>query len=71
MEKMSIHINAHYKWKMLMDLIVVNLKIQRIKYLDTAISNKTIIEMKPSLREIHKDVFQSEIHPCTEVPLEI
>jgi hypothetical protein len=71
MEKMSIHINAHYKWKMLMDLIVVNLKIQRIKYLNTAISNKTIIEMKPSLREIHQDVLQSEIHPCTEVPLEI
>jgi len=71
MEKIVIHINALYKWKILMDLIVVNLKIQRIKSLDTAISNKTIIEMKPSLREIHQDVLQSEIHHCTEVPLEI
>jgi hypothetical protein len=71
MEKMSIHIIAHYKWKMLMDLIVVNLKIQKIKSLDTAISNKTITEMKPSLREIHQDVLQSEIHPCIEAHLEI
>jgi hypothetical protein len=71
MEKMSIHINAHYKWKMLMDLIVVNLRIQKTKSLNTAISNKTITEMKPSLREIHQDVLQSEIHHCTEVPLEI
>lgn len=48
MEKMFIHINAQYKWKIKMDLIVVNLKIQKIKYLDTAILKPMITEMKLS-----------------------
>jgi hypothetical protein len=48
MEKMFTHINALYKWKIKMDLIVGNLKTQKIKYLDIAISKQTIIEMRLS-----------------------
>ena len=52
MEKMSALINALYKWKIKMDPIVVNLKIQKTKYLNIAILKLTITKMKLSLKEI-------------------
>lgn len=53
MARMYFPINALYKWKIKMDRIVVNLKIQMIKYLDIATLRLMIIEMKLSLKGIH------------------
>jgi hypothetical protein len=41
-----------------MDQIVVNLKIKKIKFLDTATSKQTTTEMKSSLKENHTDALQ-------------
>jgi hypothetical protein len=54
-----------------MDQIVVNLKIKKIKFLDTATSKQTTTEMKSSLKENHTDALQLEIHLYIEGNLEI
>ena len=55
MEKMYFLTNALCKQKTKMDQIVVNLKIKKIKFLDTATSKQMTTEMKSSLKENHID----------------